>query len=323
MKNSQDDFILVKVDGGFCNQLCLIALGYDLQQKGFKVKYDITRLEKGITDCAGNHHIVFEVPKAFPDLSFDIATTDEVKRYQKKYNSYDLREIKFPMYITGSPQYAMESFIIHKNYYRKNFLPPNITELDKIIIKEMNEKSSCAIHFRRGDLAFAFAGHYGYPVCEGYFLQAIDIVKKIEPSVKFYLFSEDILWVEKNIIPKLDNTIEYQICSEHSYEDGYLDLNLISQCNYIIASQGSFGMYGKLLSYKDPMLIVPIYNENIMWNMEHVIFINDNLYYHREDERDRLLKVEKKKKRFKNRIYFAIYEYFRKKLAKKGLLSFD
>jgi len=108
----------------------------------------------------------------------------------------------------------------------------------------------CAVHVRRGDLARGDNPWYG-SVTDDYFFRAIDSVEKSHPGTKFFVFSDEMDYVEKKLAPIL--TVDFELVKER--HKAYEDLILISKCDTVIASQGSFGKFASMLN-ENSMLIL-------------------------------------------------------------------
>ena len=89
------------------------------------------------------------------------------------------------------------------------------------------------------------------------FVKTINAVKQWEPQTTFFFFSDECEWVFENIIPILPKDINYQVITQNGSDKGYLDLWLISQCTYIIASKGSMARCAKTLSDCAISLLIP------------------------------------------------------------------
>ena len=240
------NLIIIRTDGGISSQIAFYSLGRYLEDKGYKVKYDITWFKEYSKDCNGVFARNYDINKAFPNLKIEIANEEEIKYYSENYPliTSDIKEFKAPLYINGYPE-RLSSVLKYKNFLRENFLPVDISSCSNLLntIKKCN---SCAIHVRLGDLA-KYTKEYGFPADAEYYIKAISIISALQKNVKFFFFSEEPNWIKENIIPKLDN-VDYEICDQNGSDKGYLDLYLMTYCKHIIGSKGSFGYFAKILS---------------------------------------------------------------------------
>ena len=107
---------------------------------------------------------------------------------------------------------------------------------------------SCMVHVRRGDylLPDRLACHGN--VSMDFYQRAMDYVRKNEPDVKFFIFSEDPAWC-------IDNFPGCMIVS-HNTEKAHEDLWLMSLCNHAIFPNSTFGWWGAWLGDTQPNRIV-------------------------------------------------------------------
>lgn len=256
MKN---DLVIIRVDGGICQQLRIYAYGRALAQKGFHIKFDLEWYDKYGKDINGNHARNFELLDAFPNLPFDIATHDEIELYQRKYLRTDrvISHMEAPAYIPGvdGHEIAVHHLIDQRDYFISQ-LSPIKAEGIYTALHAIKECNSCAVHVRRGDLAtYHFA--YGSPCSIEYFCQAIKIIKMLDPDTKFFFFSDEPEWIKTELIPHLNNDTDYSICDQNGSDAAYLDFYLITQAKHIIASKGTMGKYAKILNTRDGYIIAP------------------------------------------------------------------
>lgn len=108
----------------------------------------------------------------------------------------------------------------------------HMSEKQLVKINNIQERHSCGVHIHRGDLANNDNPYYG-KFSEDYLLKAMDYLKKKGEEVCFYAFSDDLDWV-KTVFSKKCN---YSITLMEGNTGGE-DLILLSNCRYIIASQG-------------------------------------------------------------------------------------
>lgn len=122
-------------------------------------------------------------------------------------------------------------------------------------IPQRADETSCAVHIRRGDLANRDAAFYAAnpwykPLPDKYFFDTIQYVSEHYKNVRFYLFSEELDWVEMNLCPKI--TAPYQLMRGNK---AFEDLALLSECDVVIGSQGSFGKMGARLNGSSDVII--------------------------------------------------------------------
>lgn len=261
----QKDLVIIRTDGGASSQVDFCALGKYFEDKGYKVKYDMTWFKECGVNIPGGKYII---DKAFPNLKIEFATDKEIKIYKDKYyrQNQPLDECKPPIYIDGYPEERPFLSVKYKDFFSKEFVFDTDDIRQRSILQEIMKCNSCGVHIRRGDLA-KFNPAYGYPADKEYFLRVIDIVNKTNDNVCFYFFSNGMDWVKEHIIPHIKTT-NYKIIEQNDDDKGYLDMYLLSRCKIIISSNSGFALMARLLSSsKDTQL----------WMCKHWDFICEAL----------------------------------------------
>lgn len=276
-----DNLIIIRVDGGIASQISFVALGKAFEERGYRVKYDLGWFETtgiGFYNTTNgydrDYNLSFDIPKAFPNLPIEIASKEEVKHYGANYFIDDDNVISYrpPLYVGG---YLGRRYDIYFSLlFAKAFEPKEVHEKGSAFhsfLQEILNSKACGIHIRRGDLS---QNHvvYGEPTSLTYFKQTIKLATQMQPQSTFYLFSDDVAFVREYIAPLIENH-NYKICDINTPEQGYLDLYLLSRCQIIIASHGSLGVYAKILSTHNPLLITPKMR-NVFYEMENVMLVN-------------------------------------------------
>ena len=123
-------------------------------------------------------------------------------------------------------------------------MPQNIPLLD-----EINNSESVSIHIRRGDF-LAPENDSVYNVCnEEYFVSAAKAIREELPDCKFFVFSDDIENVKRNI------HIPFEARYVSSDIPPYETLRLMYSCKHFIISNSTFSWWGQYLG-RNPGKIV-------------------------------------------------------------------
>ena len=255
---------IVMMNGGICSQMQQYLIGHFLRERGDNVEFDLDFYTEYTLEGALARN--FDLLKLFPTLEFREAPKKEITMYKKLFRylpehkkySDDLGNFieipKTPVYVDGYYDLGLLYYRKFKDIFKLDF---NIIKDEKnrfFYSKIKDDEYSVGIHVRRGDMAYT--GNYWKVLKPNYYVQAInyfDIDK-----MHFYFFSDEREWIYENIIPLLDNKINFRFVDCNTSENGYLDLMLLSLCRHQIASQGSFGKYAWLLNEKsEKTLIMP------------------------------------------------------------------
>ena len=240
---------VVRMDGGICSQMHFFLIGELLARKGYQVKYDIRWFKSQGKDLTGKFARNFDLLKAFPYLKFSVATSLETFFYSRlaANNSISLSEIKPPLYLGGY-------YDSNKEMYEKLFalvFKADIAVLDKEnkkVYEQISKKdNTVAIHVRRGDLA-TFNGAYGKSVGIDYFTHVLQRLYKKIGALNCYLFSDEPQWIKENLLDELPQVNAYTLIDFNGSDKGYMDMLLISACQYQISSKGSLGKFGGFLN---------------------------------------------------------------------------
>ena len=254
------NLIVLRSDGGISSQIAFWALGKSYEDQGYKLKYDLSWFEECGKDMDGVFDRNFDLQKAFPKLSFDIASKQEVYHYQRHFKSSekDINDIAAPAYL-GDYYNRWPLFIKYRAHIKQYFEPDNLnfdSYNDRLLLDISQHKNACAVHVRRGDLG-VYNKFYGEPLGADYFVEAVERVLDEFPSTFFYFFSDESDWIEENILPKLSSNIQYELVVGNGSDKGYLDLYLMSLCQSFISSHGSLAKYARVLSSDDALIVEP------------------------------------------------------------------
>lgn len=238
--------VIIYMDGGICSQMHVYLCGECYRRASLEVLYDTTWFKKCGKDMDGRFDRKMELLEMFPNLPFVTVSQKQSKYYRsffsvKNINGQlpDPQTVRQTIYLGG--YYHLYPTIEYKNLFNECFDKKIRCATSHIILSSPNDGTNCAVHVRRGDLvnkdeAFYKANPWYKQIPDAYFFETIKFVSRHYPNAHYYFFSDEPDWVEKNIIPNVDAPCEL-IQGNKAYED----LLLISECDVVIASQGSFG----------------------------------------------------------------------------------
>lgn len=163
----------------------------------------------------------------------------------------DFFQIKSPIYLDGfwqSPKYFSEIAPTLKEEFsvRKELL----ADL-KITPEEMLKSESVAIHIRRGDfLNPKAADFHGFPGVE-YYSRAITLFKERIPEPRFFYFTDDVKWVEENIVPMNEGKVVSAITGSSIH-----DFYLMTKCKHNIIANSSFSWWTAWLNNNSEKIVI-------------------------------------------------------------------
>ena len=158
-------------------------------------------------------------------------------------------------YFTSSKYFKEYEDIIRKELKVKT----EIFSKNIKVLKQIKASNSVCIHLRRGD----YVGS-SFQVCtDKYYLDAINKMKKLVKSPKFFIFSDDIPWVKDHFQFPTEREYVYMDQKNPNYED----LRLMYNCKHFIISNSTFSWWAQFLSEnKEKIVIAPniwYHNPNI------------------------------------------------------------
>jgi hypothetical protein len=284
--------IVVKIQGGLGNQMFQYAIGQILAEKSSSQLLLDTSFFDDQTKKPGFTPRQFELDvfnlhytRASKEIINSFYSADPPKRWQKLLGiSYkkSFREIasKFerqvlslnpPLYLDG--YFQSEKYFANKEFLvRQTFSFPRLENAEyENIIDEMLSKHSVAVHFRRGDYVSDALTESFHGTCSlQYYKQAFNYIKGKTDNPHFYIFSDDIAWVEQQISDWDFNTT---FIKGNSGSSSWIDMMLMSKCKHHIIANSSFSWWGAWLSGNDASIKIAPQN---WFNPEKAKFdIND------------------------------------------------
>ncbi|MGI2130660.1 alpha-1,2-fucosyltransferase [Shewanella baltica] len=134
------------------------------------------------------------------------------------------------------------------------FLSLEVDEKCKNLALEIDSLNSISIHIRRGDyvnneVVRKFIG----PCSLEYYQNAIKYMEEKFNFLKFYIFTDDVDWVKKNI--RFNSCYEY--VDFNCFERSHFDISLMRKCKHNIISNSSFSWMGAWKPGQNHIVICP------------------------------------------------------------------
>ena len=188
-------------------------------------------------DLNGKFPRTYELQELFPNLPISLTSPSKARNWYSRFFKHNKQnglvrpqDIKRTTFLGSQYEQDFEAF---KRLFPKYFNEQTMASV-QIPWEKVEGVIHCGVHVRRGDLATP-QPEYGM-VSDHYFENAIQYVQNKYPHVVFHFFSDEMDWVEQNILPKID--VHYDLIQGNK---AWQDLALLSKCDVVIASQGSFG----------------------------------------------------------------------------------
>ncbi|MBS4964580.1 MAG: alpha-1,2-fucosyltransferase [Phocaeicola dorei] len=166
------------------------------------------------------------------------------------------------LYIAGSVEYRYPSrlfqlgYFLDKKFYDEkavNFKHLPLSEKNESLLNNIQNSNSVGIHIRRGDYMteqnFQIFGNICTPQ---YYYNAVRIIREKVNDAIFYVFSDDIDWVQTHL--DIPNAV---YINWNTGESSIYDMYLMSFCKYNIIANSTFSYWAARLNKKANIVIYP------------------------------------------------------------------
>lgn len=135
---------------------------------------------------------------------------------------------------------------IRKIFTFSEYLPIETEKLKA----EIESRNAVSIHIRRTDYIY----HQYHLMSESYYKRAMKYIARRVDNPHFYIFSDDIDWVENN----MDFNYPHTFVKINRGRNDYLDMYLMSLCKHNIIANSTFSWWGAWLNkHPDKIVISP------------------------------------------------------------------
>ena len=262
--------IRIKLTGGLGNQMFQFAAGYAAARRNnVELSLDLRRFNQRPLHNGFELQNVFDIYSKvnflYKPLSSKFINIKEIlNRIDKTFHAFEEPHFQYTPKILGIPKHTIlngywQSELYFKDYtqeIRKIFSFCN--QLDKknsLVANDIDQNNSISIHVRRGDYLLKENNNH-YVDLMKYYLKAIEESSKFFNNPKYFIFTDDTLWVTKNLILNYP----YTIIDVNNGINSFFDMYLMSICKSNIISNSSFSWWGAWLNNKkDKIVYAPKY----------------------------------------------------------------
>ena len=269
---------VIRLQGGLGNQMFQYAFGLALAAKGSaEVLFDGAKYSQSEAQRKKSDKRAYELKYFKADVRF--APESQLKNWVKKKEKNFFK--KFFHFVMGKSRPALfeekdcsvfypEFFNICKDSYYTGYFQTEKYFRDKrnavlqafslknpvnsenaAMLDKIKGVNAVSLHVRRGDYLLA-KNQALLGLCSlDYYKKAIDYIASRVENPHFFLFSDDIPWVEENL--KLD--YPYTVVDINSGENSFYDMWLMKHCRHNIIANSSFSWWGAWLN-ENPEKIV-------------------------------------------------------------------
>jgi hypothetical protein len=134
--------------------------------------------------------------------------------------------------------------------------PPLTDEININILNIIENCNAVSIHIRRGD----YVNNPKYKdilgdVCNyKYYNEAVNLIKSKESLPVFFVFSDDIEWVENNFDFLKESKVYY--ISNNKGSKSFLDMQLMCNCKHNIIANSTFSWWAAWLNTNDNKIVI-------------------------------------------------------------------
>lgn len=266
--------IISNIKGGLGNQMFEYAAGFSLaREKNTEFKIDLGHF-------ANQEKFKAETPREFQlnffNIPYQLATEEEITEVKRGYSrgflpilkldSYltMLNIIRYPFLTSISSSVYMDAYFQNEKYFikyekdiremftlKKEYITKDFRRVNDEI--DSNYDSSLSVHIRRGDyVTNTKANKWHGLLSKDYYYNALDCIKK-KTGVKklhIFVFSDDSLWVKKNL--SLGGDVTY-ISDDFNPVQSII---LMSKCRNNIIANSSFSWWGAWLNPNQEKIVV-------------------------------------------------------------------
>jgi len=262
--------IVVRIVGGLGNQMFQYAAGRALSLRlGVPLKIDLSAYESYTLRTYGLSH--FDISAEVADMGErvegnSLSLMGRIRRrlglgthlaiYREKGLEFD------PLMLRLADGTYLDGYWQSERYFkdiadriRKDFTIRSApSEQNEFTLKQIMSTEAVSIHIRRGDYISDSKTNSVHGVCElGYYQSAMDLIaRQLSQPPHVFVFSDDPVWVHKNLNLKHPMTfITHNDANSH-----YEDLRLMSACKHHIIANSSFSWWGAWLNPSPKKLVV-------------------------------------------------------------------
>ena len=250
--------IKIKLTGGLGNQMFQFATGYCVaKKKNVDLFLDLSWFKRRTIHNGFELNNVFDIFSKVNFLNNDFnfkkfKFKEFLNKFDITYRTFNEPNFNYSPEINKLPNHCfLKGYWQSESYFKeyedeikKIFTFNKI--VDKLNLKMMDEISnsnSVSIHIRRGDFLLEKNQNHQTDLCN-YYSNAIREVSKNNYNLKFFLFTDDPIWVAKNF-----NIIDKKTIVNINFgKNSFLDMHLMSLCKINIIANSSFSWWGAWLN---------------------------------------------------------------------------
>ena len=257
--------IRIKLTGGLGNQMFQFATGFAIAKKNnVRLSLDLNYINRRQLFNGFELEKVFNIYSKVSflnkALSFQSINFKEIlNKIDVTFYNFKEPHFHYTSKILDIPKHSFldgywQSELYFKDYSKEikkifNF-SDKLDEQNELISNDINQSNSISIHIRRGDFLLKRNDNH-YVNLKEYYLKAINESSKFFKNPKYFIFTDDPLWVAENFV--LD--VSYIIIDANHASKSFLDMYLMSLCKSNIIANSSFSWWSAWLNNKNDKIV--------------------------------------------------------------------
>lgn len=176
-----------------------------------------------------------------------------LKSYREPHFHFDPKYFHLPhdVYLVGYFQSERYFKPIEKMIRKEFSSKMDLSKENQSLAEQIKNSPSVAIHVRRGDYVAMPRVHRHHGTCDlSYYQRGVEILSQRVKNPHFYLFSDDIEWVEKHLI------LPYPCTYVKGSQEPAQDLSLMSLCSHQIIANSSFSWWAAFLNANEEKVVI-------------------------------------------------------------------
>lgn len=261
-----EDSICINLKGGLGNQMFQFAFGYYLAEKyGKNLYFDTKELQKDKNRSVELNKYSIPIKQIETSAIPIVYSTSLTRRVFRKLNPRNRAICLEPSYLENEIKNDFNNYYYFDGYWQNYkyfehlrdqlisiFKPKHLSNEAIIFLDKIrNEQNSVAIHIRKTDYLLT-KNKKIYSSCGlDYYREALNQLIQKTSSVKIFVFTDDILWVNENFNIDFSKVVIGPDDCQCPVETLYL----MSNCQFFITSNSTFSWWAAWLAENKNKLV--------------------------------------------------------------------